>query len=197
MDIDAKTGLIVPCGQGGSTYGIDIWYRLGMGKRLARSRPTTPADRAALLAGIIAAVPILGSASAACQQAGVAQGTFHRWLDASPQRVRDEYAAARRAIARQAIDAMAAICATASDRTLAHPGDTELEAHYAHHIAPIVRWQAERVLPEFAPRSESTVNVRVDIRSTLAKLLDVRDAEDVCDAEDLPALPAPDDYAGD
>ena len=107
--------------------------------------------------------------------------------------MRDEYASARRAIARQAIDAMAAICATASDRTLAH-SDAEQEAHYAHHISPMVRWQAERILPEFAPRSEPRVSVRIDIKSTLAKLLDTGD---VIDADDLPALPAPDDYAGD
>ena len=170
-----------------------------MGKRLARrsrSTPTAPADRAALLGAIIAAIPVLGSARSACQRAGVAQGTFQRWLDVAPQQVRDEYASARRAIARQAIDDMAAICATATARTLTC-SDTEQEAHYAHHIAPIVRWQAERILPECAPRSESMVRVRVDIRSTLAKLLDVRDAEDVRDADDLPTLPAPDDYAGD
>ena len=205
--MDAETGLIVPtngarrvdpCPRVGT---VRIWHRLGM--RLARSRPTptAPADRAALLAGIIEAIPVLGSAMAACQRAGVAQGTFYRWLDSAPQPLRDKYAATRRAIARQAIDAMATICATATTRTLAHSDDMEQEAHYAHHIAPIVRWQAERVLPEFAPRSESTVRVRVDIRSTLARLLDVRDvrdAEDVRDADDLPALPAPpDDYAGD
>ena len=88
---------------------------------------------------------------------------------------------------------MASICATATARTLAH-SDLEQEAHYAHHIAPIVRWHAERILPEYAPRSESTVSVRIDIKSTLARLLDTGD---VIDAEDLPALPAPDDYAGD
>jgi len=162
-------------------------------RHLARSRPTTPADRAALLSAVIAAIPVLGSAQAACQAAGVAQGTFHAWLDAAPQRTRDEYASARRAIARQAIDAMAAICATATTRTLAHQSDMEQEAHYAHHIAPIVRWRAERILPEYAPRSEARVSVRIDIKSTLARLLDA----DVIDAEDLPALPAPDDYAGD
>ena len=197
MDIDAKTGLIVPCGQGGSTYGIDIWYRLGVRRpkiaQLAPSRPTAPADRAALLHTITAAIPILGSTQAACRQAGVAQGTFYRWLDASAPAMRDEYASARRAIARQAIDAMAAICATASDRTLAH-SDAEQEAHYAHHVSPMIRWQAERILPEFAPRSEPRVSVRIDIKSTLAKLLDTGD---VIDADDLPALPAPDDYAGD
>jgi len=163
-------------------------------RHLARSRPTTPADRAALLSAVIAAIPVLGSAQAACQAAGVAQGTFHAWLDAAPQRTRDEYASARRAIARQAIDAMASICATATARTLAHSDDTEQEAHYAHHVAPLVRWRAERILPEYAPRSESRVSVRIDIKSTLARLLDTGD---VIDAEDLPALPAPDDYAGD
>ena len=155
---------------------------------------TAPADRAALLASIIAAVPILGSAQAACQAAGVALGTFYRWLDAAPESVRDEYAAARRAIARQAIDAMASICATATARTLAHSGDVEQEAHYAHHISPMIRWQAERILPEYAPRLDKTVNVRIDIKSTLARLLDTGE---VIDAEDLQALPAPDDYAGD
>jgi len=88
---------------------------------------------------------------------------------------------------------MASICATATARALAHSDDTEQEAHYAHHIAPIVRWRAERILPEYAPRSEARVSVRIDIKSTLARLLDA----DVIDAEDLPALPAPDDYAGD
>ena len=162
--------------------------------QLAPSRPTAPADRAALLHTITAAIPILGSTQAACRQAGVAQGTFYRWLDASAPAMRDEYASARRAIARQAIDAMAAICATASDRTLAHSDDLEQEAHYAHHVSPMIRWQAERILPEFAPRSEPRVSVRIDIKSTLAKLLDTGD---VIDADDLPALPAPDDYAGD
>jgi len=38
------------------------------------------------------------------------------------------------------------------------------------------------------------VSVKIDIKSTLARLLD---AGEVIDAEDLPALPAPDDYAGD
>ena len=202
----------------GAVKNVDTWhcevachatasYRLGMAKtkpkpttsatrRLARATPTAPADRAALLSSIIAAIPILGSAQAACRRAGVAQGTFHRWLDAAPQKMRDEYASARRAIARQAIDAMASICATATARTLAH-SDLEQEAHYAHHIAPIVRWHAERILPEYAPRSESTVSVRIDIRSTLAQMIDSVDAADVIDADDLPALPAQADYAGD
>ena len=160
--------------------------------------PTVPVDRAALLAAVITAIPVLGSTRSACQRAGVAQGTFYRWLDSASPRVRDEYASARRAIARQAIDAMATICATATARTLAHSGE-EQEAHYAHHISPMVRWQAERILPEFAPRSEQMVSLKIDIKSTLARLLegDVRDAEDVRDADDLPALPAPDDYAGD
>ena len=190
MDTDAKTGLIVPtkkpdtCG----VKRVDIWYRLGM------AHPTAPADRAALLSAIITAIPVLGSTQSACQAAGVAQGTFYRWLDSASAGVRDEYAAARRAIARQAIDAMAAICATATARTLAHSDDTELEAHYAHHVSPMIRWQAERILPEFAPRSEKMVSVKIDIKSTLARLLD---AGEVIDAEDLPALPAPDDYAGD
>ena len=192
---------------------VDIWhlvvashatanYLLGMtrkakpNKRLAPSRPTAPDDRATLLAGIISAIPICGSAQKACQQAGVAHGTFHRWLDAAPQGVRDEYASARRAIARQAIDAMASICAKASDRTLAHSGE-EQEAHYAHHISPMIRWQAERILPEYAPKTDTTVSVRIDIRSTLAQMIDSVDAADVIDADDLPALPAPGDYAGD
>ena len=159
--------------------------------------PTVPVDRAALLAAVITAIPVLGSTRSACQRAGVAQGTFYRWLDSASPRVRDEYASARRAIARQAIDAMATICATATARTLAHSDDLEREAHYAHHISPMIRWQAERILPEFAPRSEQMVSLKIDIKSTLARLLDVRDAEDVRDVEDLSALPAPDDYAGD
>ena len=165
-------------------------------KRLAPSRPTAPDDRAALLTRIIAAIPICGSAQSACQQAGVAHGTFHRWLDAAPQKMRDEYASARRAIARQAIDAMASICAKASDRTLANGGEDQ-EAHYAHHISPMIRWQAERILPEYAPKTDATVSVRIDIRSTLAQMIDSVDAADVIDADDLPALPAPGDYAGD
>ena len=45
-----------------------------------------------------------------------------------------------------------------------------------------------------AESMRGTVRVRIDIKSTLARLLDTGD---VIDAEDLPALPAPDDYAGD
>ena len=182
-----------------TNYLLGMTRKVNATKRLAPSRPTAPDDRAALLTSIIAAIPICGSAQSACQQAGVAHGTFHRWLDAAPQGVRDEYASARRAIARQAIDAMASICAKASDRTLAHSGE-EQEAHYAHHISPMIRWQAERILPEYAPKTDATVSVRIDIRSTLAQMIDSVDAADVIDADDLPALPAPaapGDYAGD
>jgi len=179
-----------------TNYLLGMTRKVNATKRLAPSRPTAPDDRAALLTSIIAAIPICGSAQSACQQAGVAHGTFHRWLDAAPQGVRDDYASARRAIARQAIDAMASICAKASDRTLAHSGE-EQEAHYAHHISPMVKWQAERILPEYAPKTDATVSVRIDIRSTLAHMIDSVDAADVIDADDLPALPAPGDYAGD
>ena len=179
-----------------ANYLLGMTRKASANKRLAPSRPTAPDDRAALLAVVIAAIPICGSAQSACQQAGVAQGTFHRWLDAAPQKMRDEYASARRAIARQAIDAMASICAKASDRTLANGGEDQ-EAHYAHHISPMIRWQAERILPEYAPKTDTTVSVRIDIRSTLAQMIDSVDAADVIDADDLPAIPAPGDYAGD
>ena len=178
------------------SYRLEMTTKAKPNKRLAPSRPTAPDDRAALLAVVIAAIPICGSAQSACQQAGVAHGTFHRWLDAAPQGVRDDYASARRAIARQAIDAMASICAKASDRTLANGGEDQ-EAHYAHHISPMIRWQAERILPEYAPKTDATVSVRIDIRSTLAQMIDSVDAADVIDADDLPALPAQADYAGD
>ena len=156
--------------------------------------PTSDEERHAIVAAVIGHIPAAGSTAAACRIAGVPRETFYVWMATNPS-LRDRHQAAMRATARHAVDVMAAITARAAERTLDATEVTahDEEAHYGKYIAPLVRWRAEKILPEFAPRTE-TVSVRIDIRSTLAKLLD---AGGVIDADDLPALPAPGDYAGD
>ena len=160
--------------------------------------PTSDEERHAIVAAVIGHIPAAGSTAAACRIAGVPRETFYVWMASGDPSLRDRHQAAMRATARHAVDVMAAITARAAERTLDATEVTahDEEAHYGKYIAPLVRWRAEKILPEYAPRTE-TVSVRIDIRSTLAKLLD---AADVVDADDLPALPAPaapGDYAGD
>ena len=160
-----------------------------------RIKPRDDADRFAVVAAVIDHIPAAGSAAAACRIAHISRDTFYTWLGHAPAPLRDRYQSALQTTTRLAVDVMAAITARAGDRTLDATAEDVLaqEEHYSRFISPLVRWKAEKTLPEYAPRTE-TVSVRIDIRSTLAKLLD---AGGVIDADDLPALPAPGDYAGD
>ena len=160
--------------------------------------PTSDEERHAIVAAVIDHIPAAGSTAAACRIAGVPRETFYVWMASGDPSLRDRHQAAMRATARHAVDVMAAITARAAERTLDATEVTahDEEAHYGKYIAPLVRWRAEKILPEYAPRTE-TVSVRIDIRSTLAQMIDSVDAGGVIDAEGLPALPAPGDYAGD
>jgi len=160
--------------------------------------PTSDEERHAIVAAVIDHIPAAGSTAAACRIAGVPRETFYVWMASGDPSLRDRHQAAMRATARHAVDVMAAITSRAAERTLDATEVTahDEEAHYGKYIAPLVRWRAEKILPEYAPRTE-TVSVRIDIRSTLAQMIDSVDAGGVIDAEGLPALPAPGDYAGD
>ena len=160
--------------------------------------PTSDEERHAIVAAVIDHIPAAGSTAAACRIAGVPRETFYVWMASGDPSLRDRHQAAMRATARHAVDVMAAITSRAAERTLVSTEVTarDEEAHYGKYIAPLVRWRAEKILPEYAPRTE-TVSVRIDIRSTLAQMIDSVDAADVIDADDLPALPAQADYAGD
>ena len=163
-----------------------------------RIKPRDDADRFAVVAAVIDHIPAAGSAAAACRIAHISRDTFYTWLGHAPAPLRDRYQSALQTTTRLAVDVMAAITARAGDRTLDATADDVLaqEEHYSRFISPLVRWKAEKTLPEYAPRTE-TVSVRIDIRSTLAQMIDSVDAGGVIDADDLPALPAPGDYAGD
>jgi len=160
--------------------------------------PTSDEERHVIVAAVIDLIPAAGSTAAACRIAGVPRETFYVWMASGDPSLRDRHQVAMRATARHAVDVMAAITARAAERTLVATEVTarDEEAHYGKYIAPLVRWRAEKILPEYAPRTEK-VSVRIDIRSTLAQMIDSVDAADVIDADDLPALPAQADYAGD
>ena len=160
-----------------------------------RIRPRDDADRYAVVAAVIDHIPAAGSAAAACRLARIPRDTFYTWLGHAPAPLRDRYQSALQTTTRLAVDVMAAITARAGNRTLDATADDVLaqEEHYSRFISPLVRWKAEKALPEFAPRSE-TVSVRIDIKSTLTRLLDAGEVINA-EADDLPALP--DDYAGD
>ena len=164
--------------------------------------PTSDEERHAIVAAVIGHIPAAGSTAAACRIAVVPRETFYVWMASGDPSLRDRHQMAMRATARHAVDVMAAITARAAERTLVATEVTahEEESHYGKYIAPLVRWRAEKILPEYAPRTDAKVSVRIDIRSTLAQMIDSVDAADVIDADDLPALPAPaapGDYAGD
>ena len=167
-----------------------------------RIRPRDDADRYAVVAAVIDHIPAAGSAAAACRLARIPRDTFYTWLGHAPAPLRDRYQSALQTTTRLAVDVMAAITARAGNRTLDATADDVLaqEEHYSRYISPLVRWKAEKTLPEFAPPRSETVSVRIDIKSTLARLLDAADVidADTVPTDDLPALPAaPDDYAGD
>ena len=180
-------------------------YLLGMTKAKKpkprvdkRLRPESTTERLAIIERVIEDIAASGTVYPAIRACGIPVATFYRWIAVGPADLRARYVATTNAAARHAVDVMADLAARAGARALAAAGDNEelQEVHYSRYIAPLVRWRAERTLPEFAPRSE-TVSVRIDIRSTLAQMIDSVDTADVIDADDLPAIPAPGDYAGD
>ena len=187
---------------GTHSYRLDMKAKPKAKPKRARTAPailpTSDEERHAIVAAVIDHIPAAGSTAAACRIAGVPRETFYVWMASGDPSLRDRHQAAMRATARHAVDVMAAITSRAAERTLVSTEVTarDEEAHYGNYIAPLVRWRAEKILPEYAPRTE-TVSVRIDIRSTLAQMIDSVDAADVIDADDLPALPAQADYAGD